>query len=82
MLKKRAKELRKTIEKTAQVLDDKEALENVELYPEWHQAAEYKKGQLIMHHNIVYKVIKNHTSLVNWDPANTPSLYQRVVKEK
>lgn len=79
MLKKRAKELRKTIEKTVQALDDKEALENVELYPEWHQAHEYLKDEKIRCHGVLYKVLQNHTSLVNWDPANTPSLYAKVL---
>lgn len=78
-LKKRAKELRKTIEKTAQTLDDAEALQNVELYPEWHQAHEYLKDEKIRHHKILYKVLQDHTSLANWDPANSPSLYARVL---
>ena len=75
----RARQLRQTIEISVQSLDDAMALDAVELYPDWKPDTEYKTGQKVRHHNILYKCLQDHTSMSNWDPANTPSLFARVL---
>ena len=79
MIIERARELRKIIEKTAQTLDDKEALENMELFSEWKSGVEYKKDEKIRWHGILYKVLQDHLSMENWPPVDSPSLYTRVL---
>lgn len=76
----KAKELRATIETLAQNLDDKNALENVELFPIWNpDSKEYEKNQKIKYNNVLYKVLQNHISQSDWSPAAAPSLFAQVI---
>lgn len=76
----KAKELRATIETLAQNLDDKNALENVELFPIWSpDSKEYEKNQKIKYNNVLYKVLQNHISQSDWNPTAAPSLFAQVI---
>ena len=76
----KAKELRVTIETLAQNLDDESALENIELFPIWSpDSKEYTKNQKVKYNNILYKVLQNHISQSDWNPADAPSLFAQVL---
>lgn len=76
----KAKELRATIETLAQNLDDESALENIELFPIWSpDSKEYTKDQKVKYNNVLYKVLQNHISQSDWNPADAPSLFAQVL---
>ncbi len=41
----------------------------------WAPNTAYKIGDLVSYNNVVYKCIQAHTSLVGWEPPNTPALW-------
>lgn len=76
----KARFLRKFIEKAAQQgLEDSDAIEAVDLYPNWKADTAYIIGVRIKYEGILYKVLQNHTSQSNWTPDITPSLYVKVL---
>lgn len=75
-----ARKLRPYIEKAALSLDDVDALEAKELYPQWSEnVVDYEIGQRVRYEGILYKVLQNHTSQPNWTPTNAPSLFAKVL---
>lgn len=76
----KARELRATVEKLAQNLDDENALENIELFPKWSgSSVQYEEGQKIKYQGVLYRVITTHTSQADWTPADAPSLFAQVL---
>lgn len=75
-----ARKLRPYIEKAALSLDDADALEAKELYPQWSEdVVNYEVGQRVRYEGILYKVLQKHTSQPNWTPTNAPSLFAKVL---
>lgn len=75
-----AKRLRPLIEKAAQSLDDTDALNGVELYSVWNgEGQHYEKGKRVRDEGILYSVLQTHDSQPTWKPADTPSLFARVL---
>lgn len=75
-----ARKLRPYIEKAALSLDDTDALEAKELYPQWSEdVVNYEVGQRVRYDGILYKVLQKHTSQPNWTPTNAPSLFAKVL---
>ena len=75
----KARKLRPYIEKAAQSLDDIDALEAVDLYPEWSgENVDYEAGIRLRFGDKLYKVLQPHTSQKTWSPDVTPSLYALV----
>lgn len=58
----KAKNLRKTIESLAQNLSNNDALDNIELFPNWKPNQIYKQGYLIRFNNKLYRIVKQHYS--------------------
>ena len=72
--------LRPYIEKAAAFLDDEDALEAKELYPTWSgDGVEYKTDDRVRYDNVLYKVLQNHTSQLNWTPVAAASLFAKVL---
>lgn len=75
-----ARQLRPLIEKAAQSLTDKEALDAVALYPKWSgEGVEYEAGLRVRYENVLYSVLQNHTSQPGWTPPAAPSLFAKVL---
>lgn len=75
-----AEKLRPLIEKAMEFLDDNDALEAVTLYPAWSgDGVNYEQDYRVKYNGLLYKVLITHTSQSNWTPANTPSLFARVL---
>lgn len=75
-----ARKLRPFIEKAAISLDDADALEAKELYPQWSgDSIEYTVDFRVRYNGILYKVLQNHTSQPAWTPDVTPSLFAKVL---
>ncbi len=76
----RARHLRHTIETLAMNLDDKDALDNTELFAVWSgNGVSYAVGDRVRYNEVLYKVLQNHTSQEGWTPESAPSLFARVL---
>lgn len=75
-----ARRLRKTIEKLSVALEDSEAIENVELFPNWSgDEVSYIVGERVKYEGTLYKVLISHVSQSGWTPDNSPSLFAKVL---
>lgn len=63
-----ARKLRPYIEKSAQSLADAEALQAVELYPEWAPGMAYAIDFKLRRNGKLYRVLQGHTAMVGWEP--------------
>lgn len=74
-----ATKLRALIEKSAQSLDDADALEAITLFPSWAANTAYTVGTKVRHGGVLYSVLQNHTSQNGWEPDIAPSLFAKVL---
>lgn len=74
-----AQKLRSYIEKAAISLADEDALEAVNLFPNWNNTAEYAKDDRVRYEGILYKCLQPHTAQAAWTPVAAPSLWAKVL---
>ena len=63
------------------VLDDKDALDVLELYPQWQSDKTYAVGDRVRYDDKLWKVVQGHTSLESWKPDVAASLFVQVQVE-
>ena len=78
----KAYQLRQLIEKACISLNDEEALEGVELFPQWVTDKAYEVNDRVKFDNVLYKCVQAHTSQADWTPNLTPALWARVTIEE
>lgn len=78
----KAFQLRALIEKACISLTDEDALEGVELFPQWITDYGYQVNDRVKHENTLYKCIQAHTSQESWKPDLTPALWVKVSIEE
>lgn len=74
-----AEKLRPFIEKAAISLSDEDALEAINLFPNWDINNDYKKDDRVRYDGILYKCLQPHTSQLSWNPADAHSLWAKVL---
>lgn len=75
-----AEKLRPLIEKAALSLDDADALEGIFLYPLWSgDSINYAANVRVRYNGVLYKVLQQHISQPEWNPAAAPSLFAKVL---
>lgn len=74
-LTERARELRPYIEKAATNLPDEDALQAVELFPQWVTGRAYAVDERLQYKNVLYRVVQAHTSQADWTPDITPAMF-------
>ena len=75
-----ARKLRPLIEKAAISLDDADALEAIQLYPNWSgDGVQYKVDDRVRYEGVLYKVLQAHTSQAGWTPVLAASLFAKVL---
>lgn len=74
-----ARQLRHIIEKAVVSLSDEDALEAVELFPNWNESATYAVGDRVQYGSVLYSCITAHTAQAAWTPAYAPSLWAKVL---
>ena len=79
MTRAQAYALRAMIEKAAVSLDDADALEAVELFPEWSATAHYDVDQRVRSGGVLYRCLQTHDAQSGWNPADAPSLWAKVL---
>lgn len=75
MTRGRAKQLRHYIVKASASLADEDALQAVELFPQWVVEHVYAVDERLQYKNVLYRVVQAHTSQADWAPDITPSLF-------
>ena len=71
----RARALRLYIEKAATSLTDEDALQAVELFPQWVVEHAYVACERLQYNGVLYRVVQAHTSQTDWTPDITPALF-------
>lgn len=71
----RARALRPYIEKASISLPDEDALQAVELFPQWVTGHSYVVNDRLQYNGILYRVVQAHTSQADWTPDITPALF-------
>ena len=74
-----AQKLRPLIEKAAISLNDEDALEAVNLFPNWEPSHIYEKDERVRFEGILYRCLQPHTSQDAWIPTAAPSLWVKVL---
>ena len=74
-----AQKLRPYIEKAAISLSDEDALEAVDLFPNWTIGKAYMKDERVKFEGILYKCLQAHTSQEAWTPIAAASLWAKVL---
>lgn len=69
---------RHKIELAASKLDDTDALEMVELFPQWKADINVSVGERYGFKGNLYKVIQSHTTQSDWTPDISASLFTKV----
>ena len=75
MTRGRAKQLRHYIMKASASLSDEDALQAVELFPQWVVGHAYIVGERLQYNGVLYRVVQAHTSQADWTPDITPALF-------
>ena len=73
-----AKRLARGVGRGVQMLPDDEALEVLELYPEWASGVEYPVGYKVRYGGALHRCRQAHSSIPGWEPANAASLWEQI----
>ena len=79
MTKQEAKAFIEAFVKLRNLATDEMSLQVPNLYPTWKSEVDYKTGDRVLHNDILYKVLQDHTSQEGWVPVDTPSLFAKVL---
>lgn len=79
MTREEAKAFIEAFVKLRELATDEMSLQVPCLYPTWKPETEYKVDQRVLHEDILYKVLQDHTSQETWTPVDTPSLFAQVL---
>ena len=71
--------LRPYIEKAASNLTDEDALEAVQLFPQWKENATYAVDDRVRYENVLYRCLQAHTAQSAWTPIAAASLWAKVL---
>ena len=82
LTREKARQLRALIEQAVKSLNDADALDGVELFPQWITEHAYNVNDRIKFENVLYKCVQAHTSQESWKPNLTPALWTRVTVEE
>ena len=76
----RARALRAQIENNAMVMPDDEALQFVELFPNWSpNGVSYTADTRVRYNGVLYRVLQDHVSQEEWTPTAAASLFAKVL---
>lgn len=76
----RAKALRAQIESNAAVMPDEEAVQFVELFPNWSpNGVSFTTDTRVRYNGVLYRVLQDHVSQEEWTPTDAPSLFAKVL---
>ena len=71
--------LRALIEAAVKSLNDREALDAVELYPAWSAEKDYQEGDRVQFGGVLYRCLRSHRADAGQNPARVSALWAPVV---
>ena len=74
-----AKQFIEAFVKLRELATDDMSLQVPNLYPTWKSGVNYITGQRVLHEDVLYKVLQDHTSQETWTPVDAPSLFAKVL---
>ena len=81
MTREHAYKLRDMMHKAAESLSDSDALDAIELYPQWAPDTVYEQNKRIRYEEKLWRVLQAHTSQAQYPPSiYTAALYAEVEK--
>ncbi len=80
MTREHAYKLRNLLHKASASLDDTDALEAIELFPNWAADTDYTVDVRVRYGDKLYRCVQAHTSQTDWTPDATPALWTEVAK--
>lgn len=76
----RARALRAQIENNASTMADEEAVQFVELFPNWAgDGVSYSANARVRYNGVLYRVLQDHVSQSDWTPTVATSLFAKVL---
>ena len=78
--RERAYQLRQMIVKASASLDDTDALEAIELFPNWAADTDYAVDVRVRYGDKLYRCVQAHHSQTDWTPDSTSALWTEVAK--
>lgn len=76
----KARALRQLIEKAAKSLTDTDALDAVELFPNWKEEKDYAVGDRVRYDGTLYSCVQAHTPQIGWEPPKVPALFKETAE--
>lgn len=70
--------MRAYIEEMSVNLSDEDALDNVDVFPNWRVGVSYETNDRVRYEEVLYKVLQSHVSQEDWTPDVAVSLFVRV----
>lgn len=80
--RKRARQLRKYIEQGSKDFSDEDALNSIELFPQWKTLTDYAAGDRVRDRGILYACVQTHISQDAWRPKDVPALWRVISIEE
>lgn len=81
MTLREAMSYRNKIELAAEMQEDEQALESIDLFPEWMPQISIVKDKRYRYNGQLYKAVQSHTSQSDWTPDIVPALFVKVSVE-
>lgn len=78
MTREHAYKLRNLLHKASASLADDDALEAIELFPNWAADTDYAVDVRVRYADKLYRCVQAHTSQTDWTPDVTPALWTEV----
>ena len=71
-----------TIKEIRNEFSDSQALLNIKYFPSWKPNQYYTTGMRIQYNNNLYRVITDHTSIIDLSPEDQPLYYVKIILEE
>ena len=78
MKRSEAIKYRRKIELAAEMQEDEQALESIDLFPKWMPQISIIKDKRYQYNGQLYKAVQYHTSQADWAPDVVPALFVKV----
>lgn len=75
----KSKPVREAMDRAGTYLTDEQAAKVPVLYRMWEAGVEYAKGDRRTYNGTLYSCLQPHMALANWNPADSPSLWAKVL---
>ena len=59
-------------------IDAEIASEHKDMFEDWKPDMAYKVGHIRKYNEVLYRIVQEHTSQIDWLPPSTPSLYESI----